>query len=241
MVFIDYSYYFYRYYIIGLLVLPVVFYLPRFFENQIVYYSYDMSINCRYELPKIIPCQVMSEDKGKFICRLYIIFYMVVIAIMMLKNYNLDTFYVSEVVEIPPLRCKNPTLEHVSKTHIRFGFGLIQKDFHNVSTKEYPDLSQLALDFAKTLLNLDISRSGNLSETIYTAIKTIKQANYQTRKSILKEVAQYPRNLTNEKSVSEFEHLRSLNCSENKTTLIAGILQFTHVSIESSISIFITL
>ena len=120
--------------------------------------------------------------------------------------------------------------------HVRFGFGLIQKDFHNMSSKEYPGLNKLAFDFASNLLHLN-GRQGGKSINPLTAFQTIKKANDETIKSIMEELVRYPNASTGDRNGSDFRHLKSLNCSENHTTLIAGILVHNHVSMKNMIVI----
>ena len=117
----------------------------------------------------------------------------------------------------------------ISNMHVRFGFGLIQKDFHNMSSKQYSGLNKLAFDFASNLLNLNGQRGGKSINPL-TAFQTIKKANDETIKSIMEELVRYPNNSTGNRNGSDFRHLKSLNCSENQTTLIAGILVDNHVS-----------
>ena len=117
----------------------------------------------------------------------------------------------------------------ISNMHVRFGFGLIQKDFHNMSSKQYSGLNKLAFDFASNLLNLNGQRGGKSINPL-TAFQTIKKANDETIKSIMEELVRYPNNSTGNRNGSDFRHLKSLNCSENQTTLIAGILVHDHVS-----------
>ena len=130
------------------------------------------------------------------------------------------------------MRCEKPNLEMISNMHVRFGFGLIQKDFHNMSSKEYPGLNKLAFDFASNLLNLN-GRQGGKGIDPLTAFQTIKKANDETIKSIIEELVRYPNASTGDRNGSDFRHLKSLNCSENQTTLIAGILVHNHVSMKN--------
>ena len=120
--------------------------------------------------------------------------------------------------------------------HVSFGFGLIQKNFHNMSSKEYSGLNKLAFDFASNLLNLN-GRRGGKSINPLTAFQTIKKANDETIKSIMEELVRYPNTSTGDRNGSDFRHLKSLNCSENQTTLIAGILVHNHVSMKNVIAL----
>ena len=129
------------------------------------------------------------------------------------------------------MRCENPNLEMISNMHVRFGFGLIQKDFHNMSSKQYSGLNKLAFDFASNLLNLN-GQGGGKSINPLTAFQTIKKANDETIKSIMQELVRYPNASADDRNGSDFRHLKSLNCSENQTILIAGILVHNHVSMK---------
>ena len=56
-----------RFYIIAIVLVPINFSVPRFFEVQTAYYKYDMSINCRFELPKSLLRKYHLEGSGIYI------------------------------------------------------------------------------------------------------------------------------------------------------------------------------
>ena len=114
--------------------------------------------------------------------------------------------------------------------HIRYGFGLIQKDIHNISTREFPALDNL-MEKQSEIIDLIIKRSGNSTEAIKGGIKTIKDANYRIIKLILKQAAQIPKASPSDlMSGPNFKQMQSPRCSKNQVSIFGGLFEFNHVS-----------
>ena len=105
--------------------------------------------------------------------------------------------------------------------HVRFGFGLIQKDFHNMSSKEYSGLNKLAFDFASNLLNLN-GQGGGKSINPLTAFQTIKKANDETIKSMLKTTCNSKSDSTSNNGLVQVE---VLDLSSKKSDSISIVMK----------------
>ena len=138
-----------------------------------------------------------------------------------------------------PLLCKKPTLRLTTNNHIRYGFGLIQKDIHNTSTKDFPSLDKL-IEQQSNKWNSMIKGNGNSSKAIGKAIQMIRKANYQTKMVVLAQAAQIPKASKHEMlNGPNYSQITSPSCVNKQTKLFAGMLKFNHVSSLISIKTYI--